>query len=160
MGGIIDAQLIQSSREDGIQDVNFSLDDFPQISSEKKAKIELTKTNRENKILRKQLLDSYAELIGEHESITQVKRQIDNLAKYDIPVFFSGESGTGKEVVSRLLHYNSPRKEGPFVAVNCGSISENLFESEFFGHKKGSFTGAIADHEGYFNQADKGTLFM
>lgn len=160
MGGIIDAKLIQSSREDGIQDVNFSLDDFPQISSEKKAKIELTKTNRENKLLRKQLLDSYSDLIGEHESVIHVKHQIDNLSKYDIPVFISGESGTGKEVVSRLLHYNSPRKEGPFVAVNCGSISENLFESEFFGHRKGSFTGAIADHEGYFCQADKGTLFM
>jgi len=160
MGGIIDAKLIQSSREEGIQDVNFSLDDFPQISSDKQTKIELTKTNRENKLLRKQLLDSYSDLIGEHESVIHVKHQIDNLSKYDIPVFISGESGTGKEVVSRLLHYNSPRKEGPFVAVNCGSISENLFESEFFGHKKGSFTGAIADHEGYFNQADKGTLFM
>lgn len=160
MGGIIDAKLIQSSREEGIQDVNFSLDDFPHISSVGEAKIELTKTNRENKILRKQLLDSYSELIGEHESIVQVKRQIDNLAKYDIPVFISGESGTGKEVVSSLLHYSSPRKETPFIAVNCGSISENLFESEFFGHKKGSFTGAIADHEGYFSQANGGTLFM
>ncbi|MCB5224432.1 MAG: sigma-54 dependent transcriptional regulator [Candidatus Cloacimonadaceae bacterium] len=160
MGGIINAKLIQSSREEGIQDVDFSLDDFPQISSASKAKIELTKTNRENKLLRKQLLDNYASLIGEHKSITQVKQQIDNLAKYDIPVFIGGESGTGKEVVSKLLHYNSPRKEGPFVAVNCGSISENLFESEFFGHKKGSFTGAIADHDGYFSQANKGTLFM
>lgn len=159
-GGIIDARLIQSSREDGIQDVNFSLDDFPQISTDKKAKIELTKTNRENKMLRKQIMNSYSDMIGEHESINHVKRQIDNLAKYDIPVFVNGESGTGKEVVSKLLHYNSPRKEGPFVAVNCGSISENLFESEFFGHKKGSFTGAITDHEGYFSQADKGTLFM
>lgn len=160
MGGIIDARLIQSSREEGIQDVTFSLDDFPHINTERKTKIELTKAARENVILRKRVLDSYSQLIGEHQSIIQVKEQIDNLAKYDIPVFIGGESGTGKEVVSKLLHYNSPRKEGPFVAVNCGSISENLFESEFFGHKKGSFTGAIADHEGYFSQADKGTLFM
>lgn len=160
MGGIIKAKLIQSSREAGIQDVDFSLDDFPQISSDRQAKIELTKTNRENKLLRKQLLDSYADLIGEHESIIQVKHQIENLSKYQIPVFIGGESGTGKEVVAKLLHFNSPRKEKPFVAINCGSISQNLFESEFFGHKKGSFTGAIADHEGYFSQADKGTLFM
>ena len=160
MGGIITAKLIQSSREQGIQEVSFRLDDFPHIKSDSQAKIELTKTSRENKALRKQLLDNYSELIGEHESIIQVKRQIDNLAKYDIPVFVSGESGTGKEVVSKLLHYHSPRKENPFVAVNCGSISEHLFESEFFGHKKGSFTGAITDHEGYFAQADKGTLFM
>lgn len=160
MGGIIDAKMIQASQQSGVQDVDFSLDDFPQIGSEKKTKIELTKTSRENKLLRRQLLDSYSSLIGDHESIVQVKHQIDNLAKYDIPVFIGGESGTGKEIVSRLLHFNSSRKEGPFVAVNCGSVSDNLFESEFFGHKKGSFTGAIADHEGYFSQADRGTLFM
>lgn len=160
MGGIIQAKLIQSSREQGIQEVDFSLDDFPKLKSEAKIKIELTKKERENKVLRKQILDSFPELIGEHESILRVKRQIENLAKYDIPVFISGESGTGKEVVSQLLHYHSPRKEGPFIAVNCGSISQNLFESEFFGHKKGSFTGAISDHDGYFRQAHKGTLFL
>lgn len=160
MGGIIDAKLIQSSREEGIQEMNFSLDDFPQIESVKQTKIELTKADRENKLLRKQVLQSYPELLGEHESIVRVKKQIDNLVKYDIPVFISGESGTGKEVVARLLHYNGYRKEQPFVAVNCGSISEKLFESEFFGHKKGSFTGAIADHDGYFSQAHNGTLFL
>jgi DNA-binding NtrC family response regulator len=160
MGGIIKAKLLQSSREEGIQDVDFSLDDFPQLQSASKIKIELTKKDRENKALRKQLGDSFPELIGEHESILRLKRQIETLAKYDIPVFICGESGTGKEVVSRLLHYHSPRKEGPFIAVNCGSISANLFESEFFGHKKGSFTGAVSDHDGYFRQAHKGTLFM
>ncbi|MDD3812578.1 MAG: sigma-54 dependent transcriptional regulator [Bacteroidales bacterium] len=160
MGGIIKAKLIQSSREEGIQNVDFSLDDFPQLQAANQIKIELTKKDRENKALRKQVRDSFPELIGEHESIIRIKRQIDNLAKYDIPVFISGESGTGKEVVSQLLHYHSPRKEGPFIAVNCGSISQNLFESEFFGHKKGSFTGAISDHDGYFRQAHKGTLFM
>jgi two-component system response regulator HydG len=160
MGGIINAKLIQSSREEGIQDVTFSLDDFPQIESVKQTKIELTKSDRENKLLRKQVIQSYPELIGEHESIVKVKQQIDNLIKYDIPVFINGESGTGKEVVAKLLHFNSHRKEQPFVAVNCGSISENIFESEFFGHKKGSFTGAIADHEGYFSQANNGTLFL
>jgi len=160
MGGIINAKLIQSSREEGIHDLNFTLDDFPQIESVKQTKIELTKAERENKMLRKQVLQSYPELIGEHESILLVKRKIDNLIKYDIPVFISGESGTGKEVVARQLHFNSQRKEAPFVAVNCGSISENLFESEFFGHKKGSFTGAIADHDGYFSQANNGTLFL
>ncbi len=160
MGGIIEAKLIQSSREAGIQDVTFTLDDFPHIESAKQAKIELTKADRENKLLRKQVMQAYPELIGEHESILKVKQQIDNLVKYDIPVFISGESGTGKEVVAKLLHFNGYRKEAPFVAVNCGSISENLFESEFFGHKKGSFTGAIADHEGYFSQANNGTLFL
>lgn len=158
--GIIKAKLIQSSREEGLQEVDFNLDDFPQLTGEKQTKIELTKATRENKQLRKQQENRYSELIGEHESIVRLKQQIDNLAKYDIPVFIYGESGTGKEVVAGLLHYHSPRKEAPFIPVNCGAISENLFESEFFGHKKGSFTGAITDHEGYFSQADRGTLFL
>ncbi|HRX76273.1 MAG TPA: RNA repair transcriptional activator RtcR family protein, partial [Candidatus Cloacimonadota bacterium] len=97
MGGIIKAKLIQSSREEGIQNVDFSLDDFPQLQAANQIKIELTKKDRENKALRKQVRDSFPELIGEHESIIRIKRQIDNLAKYDIPVFISGESGTGKE---------------------------------------------------------------
>lgn len=161
MGGLINARLIQFSPQDNeIQEVNFSLDDFPQINSDKHIKIELTKTNRENILLRKQLLNSYSDLIGEHKSIIQIKREIDILANYDTPVFISGETGTGKEVVARLIHYNSNRKTYPFVPVNCGSIPENLFESLFFGHKKGSFTGAFSDQEGYFSKAHNGTLFL
>jgi len=160
LGGIIKAKLIQASREEGIQDLTFALDDFPKLNSEKQLKIELTKTARENKILKKQMFQNYPELVGEHESIIKVKQTIDNLVKYDITVFIGGESGTGKEVVARLLHYNGNRKEKPFIAVNCGSVNENLAESEFFGHKRGSFTGAFADHEGYFGLANGGTLFL
>ncbi|GAB1468242.1 hypothetical protein MASR2M64_09530 [Candidatus Cloacimonadota bacterium] len=159
-GGIIPARLIQVSRELGVTPVDFKLNDFPKLESEKEIKVELTKSSRENKILKQQLGLGFDELIGEHESIIQVKQKIANLLKYEIPIFISGESGTGKEVVAKLLHYHSPRKEQPFIAVNCGSISPSLFESEFFGHKKGSFTGAIADHEGYFSQANGGTLFL
>lgn len=160
MGGVIKADLIQSSREEGIQDVDFNLDDFPQLTQPSKIKLELTKKERENKALRRQVRDDFPELIGEDKAILELKDQIQRLACYDIPVFINGESGTGKEIVAKLLHYHSSRKEAPFVAVNCGSISEKLFESEFFGHKKGSFTGAINDHDGYFRQADGGTLFM
>ncbi len=160
LGGIIQAKLIQTSKEAGIQEVNFSLDDFPQIVTDKQLKIELTKKDRENKLLRKSLTTKYPELIGEDESIIKVKLQIDHLINYNIPIFIYGESGTGKEVVAQILHYYGPHKEAPLVAVNCGAINENLFESEFFGHKKGSFTGAISDHEGYFSQANGGTLFL
>jgi transcriptional regulator with PAS, ATPase and Fis domain/CHASE2 domain-containing sensor protein len=77
-----------------------------------------------------------------------------------IPVFILGETGTGKEVIAREIHNNSPRKNSPFIAVNCGALSENLLESELFGHKKGSFTGAISDRKGRFELADGGTIFL
>lgn len=159
-GKIISARLIQNSRESGVKEVSFSLDDFPQLQTEKAIKTELTRLSRENTILKEIYQLEYNEMIGEHPAILSIRQQIFRLAKYNIPVFIGGESGTGKELAARGIHYNSPRKEKPFIAVNCGSISENLFESEFFGHKKGSFTGAIADHDGYFVQADKGTLFL
>jgi transcriptional regulator with PAS, ATPase and Fis domain len=85
---------------------------------------------------------------------------IKKVAATDGTVLIHGKSGTGKEVVARAIHFNSKRKEKPFVAVNCGAIVENLFESELFGHKRGSFTGATVDREGFFKAADTGTLFL
>jgi len=82
------------------------------------------------------------------------------LALHDVPILIGGESGTGKELFARAIHTSSPRGEKDFVAVNCGSIPTELVESEFFGHKKGAFTGAISDREGYFSVADGGTLFL
>jgi two-component system response regulator PilR (NtrC family) len=89
-----------------------------------------------------------------------VRTLIERLARGQAPVYISGESGTGKELAARLIHELGPRAGKPFVAVNCGAIPENLVESEFFGHKKGSFTGAVADKEGLFQAADGGTLFL
>lgn len=101
-----------------------------------------------------------AQLIGEAGPIRQVRSMIERLARSQAPVYISGESGSGKELAARLIHANSSRREGPFIAVNCGAIPENLMESEFFGYKKGAFTGANQDKEGMFHAADGGTLFL
>lgn len=100
------------------------------------------------------------QLIGSSPALAQLRVQIEKLARNQAPVFIHGESGTGKEVIARLIHGLGARAGGPFVPVNCGAISPELMESEFFGHRKGSFTGASADKEGLFQAANGGTLFL
>ena len=99
-------------------------------------------------------------LFGESPAIQKVRAMIERFARGQAPVYISGESGTGKELAARLIHELGPRADKPFVPVNCGAIPEQLMESEFFGHKKGSFTGAVQDKEGLFKAADGGTLFL
>jgi two-component system response regulator PilR (NtrC family) len=99
-------------------------------------------------------------LLGRSSAIEQVRAMIAKVARSQAPVHISGESGTGKELVARLIHENGARADAPFVAVNCGAIPGELMESEFFGHKKGSFTGAVADKDGLFQAAQGGTLFL
>jgi len=99
-------------------------------------------------------------MIGKSEAMMRVRQTILKLARSQAPVMVSGDSGTGKELAARLIHDLGPRSEQPFVAVNCGAIPSELMESEFFGHKKGSFTGADADKEGLFQNANGGTLFL
>ena len=99
-------------------------------------------------------------ILGESTSIKQLKATIAKLARSQAPVFVHGESGSGKELVAKQIHQQSPRGSAPFVPVNCGAIPENLMESEFFGHKKGSFTGAMEDKIGLFQAAHHGTLFL
>ncbi|WP_300441099.1 sigma-54 dependent transcriptional regulator [Zoogloea sp.] len=99
-------------------------------------------------------------LTGESPAMVQVRSLIDKLARSQAPVFISGESGSGKERAARMIHDLGPRAAAPFVAVNCGAIPENLMESEFFGAKKGAFTGADSDREGFFQAAHGGTLFL
>ena len=114
-----------------------------------------------NKLNCKEVYDPFSNrLIGQSNAIAQLKTTIQKLARSQAPVFLWGESGTGKEVVARLIHDLSPRCSANFVPVNCGAIPSELMESEFFGHKKGSFTGATADKEGLFQQANGGTLFL
>src|SRR5437762_5709220 len=90
----------------------------------------------------------------------QVRGMIDRLAKSQAPVFINGESGSGKELAARMIHLKGPGAEQPFIAVNCGAIPENLMESEFFGYKKGAFTGAEGDRDGFFQAVNGGTLFL
>lgn len=103
---------------------------------------------------------SREQLLGNSDSMREIRSKIAKLARSQAPVYISGESGTGKELVARLIHQKGPRSEAPFIAVNCGAIPAELMESEFFGHKKGSFTGAIADKAGLFQSARGGTLFL
>ena len=99
-------------------------------------------------------------LIGSSPLMQATRALIERLARSQAPVHITGESGSGKELAARLVHLKGSRRDGSFVAVNCGAIPETLMESEFFGHRKGAFTGALADHDGFFQAASGGTLFL
>jgi len=99
-------------------------------------------------------------ILGQSESVERLRSLILQCASSDAPVLLRGETGSGKELVSRALHDYSPRAQGPFIAINCGAIPEQLLESELFGHRKGSFTGATCDRKGRFELANGGTLFL
>ncbi len=101
-----------------------------------------------------------ARMVGDSAAMRQVRVLIDKVARSMAPVLVSGESGTGKELVARAVHEVSPRAAGPFIAVNCSAIPEHLLEAEFFGYRKGAFTGAAEDREGFFQAASGGTLFL
>ena len=105
-------------------------------------------------------VNRFGGMIGGCPALLEVFRRVDKVASKDINVLITGETGTGKELIARELHNRSERSGGPQVVVNCGAIPENLIESELFGHMKGSFTGAIATHEGRFQAANGGTLFL
>lgn len=112
------------------------------------------------KLKQQSSIDTHLTLIGDSAPIAQVRAMIAKLARSQAPVYLSGESGSGKELAARLIHAASSRAEGPFVPVNCGAIPETLMESEFFGYKKGAFTGAAQDRDGFFQAANGGTLFL
>jgi two-component system response regulator PilR (NtrC family) len=116
----------------------------------------------ENKLLRGEVNREYdfSKIIGQSPAMLRVFETIKKVAATDGTVLIDGKSGTGKELVARAIHFNSKRAARSFIPVNCGAIVENLFESELFGHKRGAFTGATMDKEGYFKAADGGTLFL
>jgi len=117
---------------------------------------------KENRALRRELRNAHypSEIIGNSEKLRSVFNMIEKVADTNANVLILGESGTGKELVARALHFNSSRASEPFLAVNCGAMPEHLLESEFFGHVRGAFTGAVSDKRGIFGAANGGTLFL
>lgn len=119
----------------------------------------LNQVRNENKSLRQQLSNDF-QLIGSSRPMTELKERIDLIAETEANVLIRGESGCGKELIARSIHTRSPRRDGPFVCMNCAALNESLLESELFGHEKGAFTGATERKPGRFEQADGGTLFL
>ena len=121
-----------------------------------------SKLEQENTYLREEVQDelAYGEIIGESPRMQEVLTQILQVSRADAPVLIEGETGTGKELVARAIHEKSPRKNHPLIKVNCAAVPHELFESEFFGHLRGAFTGAMKDRMGRFQLADGGTLFL
>ncbi len=117
---------------------------------------------RENRVLRRELNKNYSfsEIVGKSDALARVFDLVNKVADTSANVLIQGESGTGKELIARSIHFNSGRSERPFLAVNCGALTESLLESEMFGHVKGAFTGAAADKKGLFRSVDGGTLFL
>jgi len=127
-----------------------------------KAALEKKELVRENIQLKAELGSRYgfANIFGAHKSMRIIYELIKRVSMTKSNILILGETGTGKELVAKAIHFNSPRSSFPFIVVNCGAIPETLWESELFGHKKGSFTGAIAETKGLFQTANKGTLFL
>ncbi|HEX6976147.1 MAG TPA: sigma-54 dependent transcriptional regulator, partial [Vicinamibacterales bacterium] len=124
--------------------------------------LERRRLRQENVLLRRTLQDShqFSNIIGTSNAMLAVFRLVEMIAPTSSTVLITGESGTGKELVARAIHFNSPRKDRPFVAVNCGALSETLLDSELFGHVRGAFTGADTNKKGLIEVADKGTIFL
>jgi two-component system, NtrC family, response regulator HydG len=121
---------------------------------------EVDKLKKAKEMLEEQISKPFAEIIGKSQAIQEVFNLTDKVAKTDANVLILGENGTGKELIARAIHQRSPRKDNSFVAVDMGAITETLFESELFGHKKGAFTDAREDRPGRFELANRGTLFL
>jgi two-component system response regulator PilR (NtrC family) len=116
----------------------------------------------EVRTLKKELVKEYSfqNMVGNSAAMHSIFDLIKRVSQTPTNILVTGESGTGKEVIAKAIHYNGPLKDRPFVTINCGAIPENLMESEMFGHKKGSFTGAIADKQGLFEVANGGTSIL
>ena len=136
--------------------------DFDDVLYKIKRLIKQKELVLENQALRHEVAQKYSfsNIVGQSPQMKKIFELIKKVANTKGNVLITGSSGTGKELVARAIHYNSNRKNKPFVAINCGAIVGNLMESEFFGHKKGSFTGAVRDKDGHFKMANDGTLFL
>ncbi len=153
-----------SKRKQAEQEMIDSRDNLEKMVAERTKEIQLLKDRlqAENLILRRELAESqsYGTIVGESHPVKTVISQIELVAPTDANVLIHGESGTGKELVAREIHRHSRRKDKPMIKVNCATIPKDLYESEFFGHVKGAFTGAVKDRIGRFEAADGGTIFL
>jgi two-component system response regulator PilR (NtrC family) len=136
--------------------------DFDEVIFKINQFLEHRETTIENKYLRSQIDKrfNYDNIVGKSKGMQEVFSMIERVSPANSNILITGQTGTGKELVARAIHKNSPRTNKPFIPVNCGAIPENLYESEFFGYKKGSFTGATTDHDGLFKSANNGTIFL
>jgi DNA-binding NtrC family response regulator len=167
---------VRSSLQDKINSLNLGADDYltkPFINEELLAKVRVMlrikdlhdklKREKDKNILLSQALEkrySFTNILGKNTRMQEIFELISDIANTDSTVLIQGESGTGKELIARAIHFNSHRKTKPFVVTNCSAYSQNLLESELFGHEKGSFTGAIRRKIGRFEMADGGTIFL
>lgn len=136
--------------------------DFDKLKLTIQRSLEHTRLKKENLQLKESLGKNFdcSNIIGRHESMQELIQTVSQVADTDATVLINGESGTGKELIAGALHYNSHRKNGPFIKINCAAITETLLESELFGHEKGAFTGATRRKEGKFQLADHGSIFL
>lgn len=170
--GLVPATLLKITpprflkpNQKAVSEIKLSLENFPQITSPNQRELEIETTYLRKEKLeaeRKALVLQFSQykMIGESPKIEQIKDIIKAASQYDSAVLIQGATGTGKELVARAIHFNSSRKEEPFIVVNCAAIPESLVESELFGHERGAFTGAIQLKKGRFELADKGTIFL
>ena len=150
-----DAKLIVSAMKAGASDYVPKTVDFDELWEKIKRLTDIQQLKSAENELR-----SFSSIIGESESIKNLIKMVSKVTQTDAPVFLRGESGTGKSLVAETIHHHSNRKHRPFMTINCPAIPANLLESEFFGHEKGSFTGAIKTKEGKFEIANGGTVFL
>ncbi len=152
------AELIESSRPHGVRTASvpfdISADFIPDLLREQDERLQLQSAGDAP------VAAEFADIIHRSRVMTRLVERARRVAVRSVPVLIEGESGTGKEMFARAIHRASPRRAKPFVAVNCGAIPHELFESQLFGHEKGAFTGAVQRHQGFFEAADGGTLFL
>jgi len=136
--------------------------DFDELKLLLERAMDHSRLKEENRLLRESLGKHFdkGNLIGRSPAMTKLLETVAQVAPSEATVLITGESGTGKEMIAGAIHFNSPRREGPFIKINCAAITETLLESELFGHEKGAFTGADRRKEGKFRQADGGTIFL
>ncbi len=156
----LDSSVNRAMFHEGVREFLTAFADYAAVAIENAEAYENLRA--QNELLQSELERTYGfpEIIGNSPKMQAVFEIMRKILKSDITVLLEGESGTGKEMVARAIHYNSHRKDKPFVAQFCGNLSENLLESELFGHKKGSFTGAISDKKGLLEVANGGTFFL